>query len=399
MENNPNQQLNQQSLVQQQVVNEVPHSKSKNKLILLTIVLILMIGVGAYFLLNSNPKILSQYFQKPTPVIIATVTPTPNPMANWKTFTSAKYKYSLKYPDNMVATENLTPFYTVIFKNTNASPGEFPSFSLLASSDTFIAKSPAAYNYLSADIINSFMTMAPGEMKKMDTVIFTKLPDVVIAGMQATELKVTTTDDNTNQKRVIIKNGGNMYVFVNDSNDPNFDNFLSTFKFADQDQTSDDLTWKTYESGQVISGLSITYPKGWIVNYKKELNLSSDYTAKYRLTFDFAPSDWKSSNSTGWMGWGNMFFDVYDPQININQMINEIYPKDKDYLVGTEEVSIAGKPTFIIKSNEKKTNWPWLPRRAILGKNYSYTMGYSQNGESNFIETLKKEIFPQIHIE
>src|SRR5438105_3313371 len=47
--------------------------------------------------------------------------------------------------------------------------------------------------------------------------------------------------------------------------------------------------WQPYKSGRNIDGISISYPPGWTVNYKKEFNLASDYKARHKLEFDFAP--------------------------------------------------------------------------------------------------------------
>lgn len=157
--------------------------------------------------------------------------------------------------------------------------------------------------------------------------------------------------------------------------------------------------WQKYISGELVSGLSITYPKGWVVRYRKEYALSSDYSAKYRLHFDFAPADWKSPDSVDWMGWGSMSFEVYDPQSDINQWLNKNLPTYKDGLATKEDTKIGGKPTFLVSSDGKK-DWSvgWIPRDVVLGNDYSYEVGYSQNGEQDFVSILKKEVFPSIHI-
>lgn len=158
-------------------------------------------------------------------------------------------------------------------------------------------------------------------------------------------------------------------------------------------------TWQKYKSGQVLSGISIQYPSGWTVNYKKESNLSSDYAANYRLTFDFAPSGWNSQSSTDWMGWGEMSFDVYDPQTDINLWLNQYLPKYKDGLIAKEDSKIGNKPTFLIQADGKK-DWAigWLPRDVIFGTDFSYEVGYSQNGNGDFVKVLKQAIFPTIKI-
>ena len=157
--------------------------------------------------------------------------------------------------------------------------------------------------------------------------------------------------------------------------------------------TPNEQQWQKYESGQVLAGIAINYPKGWVVNYKKEYNLGTDYIAKYRLDFDFAPADWKSSGSIDWMGWGSISFDVYDRQKDINEWINKNLSKYKDGLVSKEDTKIGGKPTFLVSS-----------RDVILGTDYSYEVGLSQNGyispdgKDNFRNILKEKIYPAIQI-
>lgn len=157
--------------------------------------------------------------------------------------------------------------------------------------------------------------------------------------------------------------------------------------------------WKNYESGQVLDGISINYPNGWVVKYRKEYNLSSDYNAKYRITFDFAPLNWESSSSIDWMGWGSMSFDVYDPQKDINQWIDKYLPEYKNNLVVKGDTKIGSKPTFLINA-DGKADWSvgWIPRDVILGSEYYYQVSFSQNGDGDFVKRLKEEIFPYIHI-
>lgn len=163
--------------------------------------------------------------------------------------------------------------------------------------------------------------------------------------------------------------------------------------------TSTKEQWQNYESGQVLAGISINHPKGWMVKYRKEYNLSSEYRANYRITFDFAPLNWQSPGSVDWMGWGSMSFDVYDSQKDINQWIDKYLPKYKNGLVVKEDVKIGNRKTFLI-SADGKTDWSigWILRDIILGSEYYYQVSFSQNGDGDFVKRLKEEIFPYIHV-
>lgn len=293
----------------QQPVNKIPPSGSKWKLILFIIILLVIAGTGTYYLGAKQNKPIVQEQVTPT-IAQSTPTPTPDPTASWKSFTSQKYGFSLKYPTNLVATETFTPFYFVDFKNVNATPGEFPTFELLANSNTFIAKSPAAYDYLSADTVNTFMTMAPNTTRQIDTSIFTKLPDAVVAGQPAIVVTVKSTVDNTtNQKRVFIKNNNNMYMFVNDSNDASnqsdFENLLSSFRFTDQNQTMSTANWKTYTDAMQF--FSLSYPPDWSTNQpggntasKESIVLGVNGSTPITISVyasNQTPKDWFTTNS------------------------------------------------------------------------------------------------------
>jgi len=237
-------------------IQSVPPITPNKRLNFLPVIIVgivmLLLGLGGGYLLFANKSQIKQVTTQTSPpetqqanptssvfptTTVASPTPTPDPTANWKLFTSQKYGYGIKYPSSLVATEFFTPFYLVTFKRINAVPGELSVFDLLASPDTFVAKDPAAYDWLSADMVNSFIAMVPNTTKQVATSIFTKLPDTVVAGEPAAVITVKSTLENiTHQKRVFIKNNGNMYMFVNYTDDPSqqsdFNNFLSTFKFT-----------------------------------------------------------------------------------------------------------------------------------------------------------------------
>lgn len=107
MENNLEQPINQQSLAQQPINQQSPVSKTpsgnKSKWILLIIVfLILAFGGGTYYLgLKQSKQTI------PTPTIVqSTLTPAPDPTANWKTYISKSYNFSIDYPSAWKMLEN-----------------------------------------------------------------------------------------------------------------------------------------------------------------------------------------------------------------------------------------------------------------------------------------------------
>lgn len=135
-------------------------------------------------------------------------------------------------------------------------------------------------------------------------------------------------------------------------------------------------------------GFSLFLPDDWRV----EINEIKEVSAPYgRFSFSFIPPEGLPS---GWSFWGVLYIDIYEAQSSIEEWIEKYLPDYKDDLVITEEDSIGGKPVFLL---DKKEGF-WVPRYIILGTEYSYSYGFSQDGANNFAEIIEKEIFPNITI-
>jgi hypothetical protein len=102
---------------------------------------------------------------------------------------------------------------------------------------------------------------------------------------------------------------------------------------------------------------------------------------------------WNGSHSASWMGWGSIYFDVFDPETDINQWVNKYYSSYKDSFTIKEDVSIGNKQTFLL---EASGGTMWASRVVILGSDYSYEMSFPEN-TSNFLQR-KDEIFSGLHI-
>jgi hypothetical protein len=104
--NIPTQPIAQQQVAQQPPIqqNPIPSSRIRWKLILLITILLIIVGSGTYLLGTKQNKLIAQDQQKAiTPTIVQTSpTPTLNPTANWKTYTSnyLSNNFSIKYPAN-----------------------------------------------------------------------------------------------------------------------------------------------------------------------------------------------------------------------------------------------------------------------------------------------------------
>lgn len=166
--------------------------------------------------------------------------------------------------------------------------------------------------------------------------------------------------------------------------------------------TQDEIpNWKTYTDKDVIenTGFYLKIPNGWIVKYRKEDRLSNDYKANFRINFDFSPPGWKiPSQSVNWMGWREMSVDVYGPKPDINNWITDYLPKYKDGLIVSETKTIGNKIAYLISASPNSLFFEgWRPRYVILGKDYSYELGFNTNGETNSSEIIEKDIYPGIN--
>ena len=233
------QQATQQPVVPQpsQPVSQpaMPHSSSSDKLlwILLGIVLLVVVGGIGYYLGARNSA--APIYQTNSQMVVAkmpTATPTPDPTANWNTYSNIKYGYSVKYPTDLVAKEDNTYYHFVAFTATGAA---LPKFLISVIPETFVAKDVAAYNYMSSDWINLFYAMKVGGTNTAASgAVFTLLPSTTVNGQNALAVQVVAT--GYKQHRVYVKKGGYIYMISNsytsDTELTDFQLFLSTFTFA-----------------------------------------------------------------------------------------------------------------------------------------------------------------------
>jgi len=91
----------------QQPVNNISPSRNKWKLVLLIIILLVIVGAGAYLLGTKQNIFLSQNQQKINPIIVQ-ASPAPIPVdstANWKIYLSDEHGFEFKYPSAILLTK------------------------------------------------------------------------------------------------------------------------------------------------------------------------------------------------------------------------------------------------------------------------------------------------------
>lgn len=168
------------------------------------------------------------------------------------------------------------------------------------------------------------------------------------------------------------------------------------------EQQSQSKQWSSYQSGSQISnyGFSFTFPQGWKVNTQEQGKLSDN--VGYRINFDLSPQDWTVDNSAnGWLGWGVMSADVYPPKPDINQWLSAFLPDYKDYLTYNVE-QIGNKESYSLypRPDAPDSKKEFSGRSVVLGRNYSYVIGFGSNrGRDDFPDLVKKEIFPGLKFE
>jgi flagellar basal body-associated protein FliL len=373
----------------------LPPKKSNKKIVFWVFAILLFLiafVVGGFFTGAKQNKIISQNQQKqivsPTPLSAEASAKVDDPTANWKILDIGSQLF-IKYPPTWKekVQENSTYVKDNVYEIYNSQKME----SVVQNGGSY-ASLPTEYLYITfpKDSSQTAEQVAKDFQKAwlaQNTAITIKTKN--IGGLNFA--LYTNAGEGSGGNNLAISNGKlliEMVTSLKDLNGNEIENqILSTLRLY----TVDD--WQQYQSGQSISGISIQYPRDLKANFAKAYNLSADYNAKYRLEFDFAPIGWNGSHSTSWMGWGSIYFDVFDPETDINQWVNKYYSSYKDSFTIKEDVSIGNKQTFLL---EASGGTMWASRVVILGSDYSYEMSFPEN-TSNFLQR-KDEIFSGLHI-
>jgi hypothetical protein len=245
VENNFEQQINQQSM--QQPIAPIPQRKSRLKILIIIAVILLAIYGGIYYFAINNIYNLSNYSKKSTPTSVSKIsTPTPDPTANWKTYTDSKYGYSIKYPTQWDA--NLPPVGHGIL--IGQGPNE---------------------NQITIGIFSTKNATMANSCKQTQQILLDNIPaSRCNFAQQISEERGVAYNPPIISKTIYIEAlHNNQYYSVSLSSDQTsdkfkyFDQILSTFKFTDQNQADPTANWKTYTDKE--SEYSIRYPKEWII--------------------------------------------------------------------------------------------------------------------------------------
>lgn len=223
----------------------VPENKpksflSKPLLLGITVILLLTLFLGGYFVLNKNKKVAE---------VVPTATPTPtDETANWKTYENQDYGYSIKYPKELT------------LKIASKTGG-------IISSEVLIGDEIQKTSFIGAHGISNFEVIV---YQNKNSQSIQEWLDERVKGAQIAqkyEFKEDLFVDGNPARRysmfefdkqgeIIISSKNNYFYYIHfpesDPNDPDFaknkiiyQKMLSTFKFTNSDETAN---WKTYTS-------------------------------------------------------------------------------------------------------------------------------------------------------
>lgn len=95
----------------------------------LAMVVFISFPILAFFAGMNYQKMIDQMKYQQTDLTTLKPTPTPNPIANWKTYSDTKNGFSFKYPNKGIIVEESSNFVNIMFEPGNAfNPGSGISF-------------------------------------------------------------------------------------------------------------------------------------------------------------------------------------------------------------------------------------------------------------------------------
>jgi hypothetical protein len=204
--------------------------KSNSPLLMVFIVIILLFALGAagYFAYQ-NWQLKQQISQvQPTPTPQITPTTTPDPTADWKTYTNSVYSYSFKYPND---------WKTRPFAGSQETIESAKSFSLETEQSDSKAQ-VSAYQLDGNTDLETWIT-SHGPSGKSGEIFFPLVENVEkINYGSLTAIKFKNSIPGLTGKHTSIATSSNKYVVVfvitNESDLLIIDQILSTIKFTDQ---------------------------------------------------------------------------------------------------------------------------------------------------------------------
>ncbi len=225
----------------------------------------LIIVLGGVYLLGVKNQPIKQAQQEATK---STPTSIPNPTTTWQTYTITNNKYSIKYPSNWKSFSTSNVGDLSYFTAPRGEPG-------YGNSDIDIRinkKATMSDRPTIDDSLESYIKYIEtnGNIETSPTQVIQSIKKITAEASTAGYLvewkpngsfgpaikRYTTFFELPNDKSSTIEIGGREGHYLDIYN-----LMITTFKFIDQNQTSDTTNWKTYTNSQY--NLSIQYPSSW----------------------------------------------------------------------------------------------------------------------------------------
>lgn len=167
-----------------------------------------------------------------------------------------------------------------------------------------------------------------------------------------------------------------------------------------------------YQAGNEVDNakFSLNYPKGWQVSIQDDQSTKQySKTLIKRINFYVIPPD--SQLTQGQNFWGGFNIDVYPSQSTIESWFSDFLStpvngmnnsmNNRSYYSYTAN-QIGNKTVYYIQSSNSAPEFVkegFAPRYVVLGKYYSYQIGFFQNGEQGFAGRIQKELFPTLNFQ
>lgn len=228
-----------------------PHHAKKYFLLLISIVLVVLIILGLIWFFFLSPKYMAKEVAKiPVyPTVAVSPTPTPDPTADWETYTDEKLGYSIRYPSGFEVSPEGDNSITVEKKSSlpGRGPDNFVYISVLPVKD--ITKG-GAYNFGTyrfdlldkLEVGESTVPVGTDDPKAIEGNNYTRIEDLTILGKMSKLFENSRPyefPEGTVEHRTYILNGNNMYLvgaYFSESGDVTkllFNQILTTFTFSD----------------------------------------------------------------------------------------------------------------------------------------------------------------------
>jgi|SRR3989344_1463774 len=306
---------------------------------LLIIIIVAILSSAATFLIAT-----SQVGKQPPPTpTVMQPTPTPDPTANWKTYTNQTYGFTIKYPPTFSIEDvsSKSPPFSIFIKDTTIQV-PFEGGTMI---NPYILVDIKPEKLSLDDYLATYPNLKVQEKKTINGTVFTKVE--VTMGITQPPMYLASINGN-------ILGISNFYL-----NEQTFDQIFSTFKFTDQKQT-----WKVFEG----KNFSMSYPSNWIID--------NSYPDQYDAAFK--SSDYADD------GGMPMIISGFTVRVWINKGYSKGFSDNQVGLKTSTEITLLGKKAKLDKIDYEGLYYSihtdknsgldiaisiWVPSEAVFEKN------------------------------